>query len=405
MLTVVHIITRLNVGGAAKCALWLAEGMRPPDFRSFVVAGTVEEAEDSLDRLIKECCVRPIMIESLARGLSPLRDAVAFVHLVRALFRLRPQVVHTHMSKAGLLGRLAALVYRMYHPVVAIHQFHGHTFHSYFHPLKERVFLFFERFMARYASDALIVVTRQQFEEIHGFFKVGLRERFAVIPYGIPFDHIEAADRSRIQAFREEFGLEGMLSIALVARIAPIKNHEMFIEAARVLFRAEPRANMRFVIIGGGHEVDRNALSDKAREAGIADKVIFTGNRDDPEVFYHAVDVVGLTSLNEGCPFSVIEGMAVGRPFISTAVGGVVDLVQGEARVHEAGFRVFDNGILVPSRDAAAFSEAVRFLAADPALRESMGRSGKDLAWKAYGKSRMVKDTAELYRRLWEARR
>ncbi|HZH92006.1 MAG TPA: glycosyltransferase [Pyrinomonadaceae bacterium] len=426
---VVRIIARLNVGGPAKHVAWLTAATRRAGIESELIAGTVPPGEDDMSYFAAGLGVVPVMLPELTREVSP-KDAVAVWKLYRLLRRLRPDIVHTHTAKAGTVGRVAGLLYRWLTPSALVgrpracrfvHTYHGHIFHSYYGGLKTRFFLTIERVLARVATDRIVAISRQQFREIHGLFGVGRAEQFRVIPLGLDLEAF-AGWRERRAAARAELGArEGELLVGIVGRLTEIKNHKLFIEVAHAYLKGHAETTgaadegggrrVRFVVIGDGHL--RGELESQARSLGIADRVTFTGMRDDPENFYPALDIVALTSLNEGTPLTLIEAMANARPVVSTAVGGVVDLLGDAFEVRPPtagggdknpagapGYTYCERGVRVRTGDAEAFCEALRQLAGDEEFRRASGERGRAFVVEHYSKERLVGDVLNLYSEL-----
>ncbi len=393
---ILRLITRLNNGGPARHVIWLTSGLDKERFESLLVSGVVEDNEDALTDYAESYNIRPFLIPELARSISPFKDLIALIKIIRVLFRFRPDIIHMHTSKAGFLGRTAGLIYKLFNKAHIIHTFHGHTFHSYFHPLKEKIFLSIERFLARHATDKIIVISKQQLEEIHGKFGVGKKEQFEIIPLGIDLN--ETANIDNDNKFRKEFNLENCITVGIIGRIAPVKHHRMFIDVASKVIEKGFKDKVMFIIIGGGSGKDIAELKDYARQKGAGDNIIFAGNRYDVGNFYSGIDILAITSLNEGTPLSLIEGMAAGRPFVSTDVGGIRDLMDGEAEIRDNGkIRIYKNGILTNPGDATAFVKAITALLKDDDLRNHMGEAGQKFVKTRYSKERLVSDMENLY--------
>jgi glycosyltransferase involved in cell wall biosynthesis len=384
---VVRIIARLNVGGPAKHVVWLTSGLEACGYRSLLVTGRVPPGEEDMSYFAAEAGVTPLYIPEMSREIS-LKDAVTTWKLFRLLLRERPDIVHTHTAKAGTVGRVAGLFYRWLTPGVLIgkprrckfvHTYHGHVFHSYYGRLTTRAFLTIEKLLARLVTDRLVVVSEQQRDEINKTFQVGRADQIRIIRLGLDLN-VFAQHASRRAKFRDELGVnDDTLLVGIVGRLTEIKNHEMFLEsAARVKLE-----NVRYVIIGDGSL--RESLAAKARTLGIENKVIFAGGRKDPEYFYPALDIVALTSRNEGTPLTLIEAMANARPVIATLVGGVVDLLGN------------DRGIGVRPYDVDAFAAGLETLIKDKMLREKLGRAGFEFVEKNYRKERLLEDIEDLY--------
>jgi glycosyltransferase involved in cell wall biosynthesis len=386
---IVRIIARLNVGGPAKHVTWLTAGLQDSNYRSLLVAGSVPPGEEDMGYFADEAGVKPLFIPEMSREIS-LKDAITVWKLFRLFLRERPDVVHTHTAKAGTVGRVAGFFYRWLTPGTLVgrprsckfvHTYHGHVFHSYYGRSRTRLFLAIERLLARLVTDQLIVVSEQQGAEIGNDFRVGRQGQIKVVPLGLDLS-VFADHASRRARFRDELGIDSeTVLVGIVGRLTEIKNHAMFLNSIARLKDREPK--IRFVVIGDGSL--RGSLEQQARSLGLQSQVIFTGGRRDPEYFYPALDIVALTSLNEGTPLTLIEAMANARPVVATSVGGVVDLI-GE-----------DRGIGVASGDEEAFASALQRLAADPQLQKDLGARGLEFVQRNYRKERLVEDIKRLY--------
>jgi glycosyltransferase involved in cell wall biosynthesis len=317
------------------------------------------------------------------------------------MLRERPSLVHTHTAKAGGVGRAAGIMYRWLTPSAVagrpreccfVHTYHGHVFHSYYGPLKTKLFLMIEKMLA-HMTDRIIVISEQQRREINEHFHLGRSDQFAVIPLGIDLD-VYADSQSQRPKLRGEISAgDNDLLIGIIGRLTEVKNHALFLEAAALLKKiSTPR--LKFLVIGDGAQ--RSALESRATELGIENDVVFLGTRDDPENFYPALDLVALTSLNEGTPLSVIEGMANSRPVIATGVGGVVDLLGEEVEACD-GYTICERGIRVRSGDAEGFANGMKHLIESAGLRDELGARGRQFVWKNYSKERLLNDVAQLY--------
>lgn len=404
---IVRVIARLNVGGPARHVVWLTKGLQSAECESLLVAGTVPPGEDDMGYFATEMGVAPIFVPEMSREIST-KDALTIWKLYQLFRREQPDIVHTHTAKAGTVGRVAGLMYRWLTPVALlgrpracrfVHTYHGHIFHSYYGPLKTRLFLLVEKTLARLVTNRIVVLSEQQRREINEEFKVGRARQFSVIPLGLDIS-VFANWRERGQSFRDEFGVaEDEILIGIVGRLTEIKNHELFLQAAAACnekLSSRDTKRVRFAIIGDGPL--RNTLEQLAASLGLAKQVIFAGSRRDPENFYPALDIVALTSRNEGTPLTLIEAMANARPVISTAVGGVVDLL-GESVSQDSGepFKICQRGISVPPGDALAFAAGLAKLAANAALRRETGERGLQFVAGYYSKERLLKDIGTLY--------
>ncbi len=409
---IVRVIARLNVGGPAKHVVWLTRGLQSSECQTVLVAGTVPPGEEDMGYFAGELGVVPVFVEEMSREVSA-KDVLTIWKLFNLLRREQPDIIHTHTAKAGTVGRVAGLMYRFLTPGILLgrpracrflHTYHGHIFHSYYGPSKTRLFLLIEQLLAKF-TDRIVVLSEQQRKEIYEDFRVGAADQFAVIPLGLDTG-VFANWKHSGKAFREELGARtNDLLVGIVGRLTEIKNHQLFLQAAK-LFKdsfsdPSPNARVRFVVIGDG--ALRQALEQQAASLGLADEVTFTGSRRDLDQVYPALDIVALTSRNEGTPLTLIEAMANARPVISTAVGGVVDLL-GDPMPGQAGhaFTICRRGISVPADDASAFAAGLARLAADTTLRQEIGERGLDFVITKYSIERLVSDINALYNELFD---
>jgi glycosyltransferase involved in cell wall biosynthesis len=402
---ILRIIARLNVGGPARHVVWLTEGLKPHGYETLLVAGVVPPGEEDMSYVAAASGVQPFTLPEMSREIS-LKDALTIWKLFRLMRREQPDIVHTHTAKAGTVGRIAGLMYSALsgqrRRCRFVHTYHGHVFHSYYGKFKTRLFLAIERFLARFATDRIIAISEQQRREINEVFRVGRLEQFAVIPLGIDMS-VYASWRDRRPRLRAELKLkDDDLLIGIVGRVTEIKNHRLFLEAAALL-KNSIGSRVRFVVIGDGNL--RHDLEEQAKLLRLENDVSFLGTRNDPENFYPALDIVALTSLNEGTPLTLIEAMANARPVIATAVGGVVDLI-GEplppvSQDDEAkGYQICQRGVSVASGDAQGFARGLARLIEDPRLRDDLGRRSLEFVTRHYAKERLLTDIAKLYREL-----
>lgn len=380
---VMRIIARLNVGGPAIHVTLLTAHMRPPDFESILVCGRVSPHEGDMAYLAETCGVVPVYVPELGRELSPLRDLITLFKLWRLMRRLRPDVVHTHTAKAGFVGRLAAWLARV---PVRVHTFHGHVFHGYFGPRKTALFLALERLTAR-LTDRLITISPALKEELASVYHIAPAEKIAVVPLGLDLSAYLNTPRHQ-GVFRRQFGLPADAPLAgIVGRLVPIKNHALFLQAAQRVRQTLPQAH--FVIVGDGEL--RQTLMAQAEALRLADAVTFTGFLRDLRPVYSDLDLLVISSDNEGTPVSIIEALAAGVPVVSTAVGGVPDLLDGGRF-----------GSLVPSGNADALAQAMlAHLSAPPPDQHDL----RQRVAAQFGIDRLVTDLGALYRDLLAGKR
>ena len=404
---IVRIIARLNVGGPARHVVWLTDGLQTDEFQSVLLTGTVPEGEEDMRWFADAHNVKPFYIPEMSRELSA-KDAVSLWKVFRQLIREKPDIVHTHTAKAGTIGRAAGFFYKWLtpkiligkpRPVKFVHTFHGHVFHSYYGRGKTRFFLLIEKFLARLVTDKIIVISDQQFEEIHHRFGVGRASQFKIIPLGIDLEQFAESETKR-NVFRREIAMKpGEILVGIVGRLTEIKNLSLFLNVAELYKNtlSDSSPKLRFIIIGDGNL--RQSLEKEAAELDVKDIVEFLGNRSDTDIFYAGLDIVALTSHNEGTPLSLIEAMANTRPVISTAVGGTVDLLGNEAAKME-NFTVCERGVKIKPNDAESFLSGLIYLSENEILRDRLGLKGKEFVVSNYSKERLVGEIADLYRDL-----
>jgi glycosyltransferase involved in cell wall biosynthesis len=261
--------------------------------------------------------------------------------------------------------------------------------------------LLIEKLLAIIATDRIVVLSDKQSQEIHEKYGIGNKEQFDVVPLGIDIP-LKNISNHKKDDFKTEFGIVGYITIGIVGRIAPIKNHTMFIDAAEKFVRYGIDKKVRFIVIGGGTDKDLSELKNYAKMKNIYDSVIFCGNRYDVGNFCQDIDIFVLTSRNEGTPLSLIEGMAAGKPFVATDVGGIRDLMVGNVDMDNNGnIRAYKNGILVDSDDTLSFARALAMLVEDKNLRIQMGREGKEFVEARYSIDRLIRDMEKLYLSLY----
>jgi glycosyltransferase involved in cell wall biosynthesis len=384
---IVRLITRLNIGGPSIQAAGLSRALDRFGYTTLLVHGALGEGEGDmrylLDRSTEVECV-----PALVRPISLARDLRALRQIVSLLRRERPAILHTHMAKAGTLGRLAAFIYNGlpgHDPVRVVHTYHGHVLDGYFSAAATRVFIGAERALA-HGSDAIVAISNQIRRELLETYRIGRPAQYHVIPLGFDLQPFAAVDDDARAAARATLGIAASAPVVTtVGRLTAIKQHDLFVEMAARVRAARP--NTVFLIVGDGER--RRDLERQARALGIADSTRFLGWRRDLPAVYAATDVFALTSRNEGTPVALIEAMASGVPGVATEVGGVPDVV---ARP--------DLGILVPYGDAAAMAFGVERLLQDPVRRRAMGAAGRESVLSRYAQERLVNDIVSLYQTL-----
>lgn len=372
---VLRVIARLNIGGPAIHATLLHERLNRARFQSTLITGT-EEANEGNYLALHGRSADVEIIPGLGREIRPLHDVQTLWRLVALMRRLRPHIVHTHTAKAGAVGRAAAILAGV--PIV-VHTYHGHVLRGYFSPAKTAVYRAIERGLA-WRTNRLLAVTMRVRDELLAL-GVGEAAQYRAVPLGFDLAPLLAAERRRGE-LRAELGLGDAPLVGIVARLVPIKAHEVFLAAAARVRHQLPSA--RFLIVGDGEL--RAALERQTADLGLGDAVRFLGWRADIDKLYADIDVVALTSRNEGSPVALIEAMAAGVPVVSTDVGGVADVVQHGV-----------SGLLAPMDDDAAVADHILALLAAPETRRTMGQHGRTKVGATYDAGRLVHDIETLY--------
>lgn len=400
---IARVIARLNVGGPAQHVVWLTKSLDQHGYETQLICGTTPVGEDDMTFFADQQGVKPHIIREMSRELS-WKDAIVIWKLYRRFCKFRPDIIHTHTAKAGTVGRIAALLYRFLTPAAlcgkprpckVLHTFHGHIFHSYYGHWKTALFVWIERILACLATHRILTISHQQKKEIQRDFRVGKEGQVSLLPIGLDLSRFgnSAANRA---VFRKELGVgEEDTLVGIVGRLTEIKNHRLFIDVAHQFVINNPTARVTFVIIGDGQL--RASLEEQVRHLGLSLKFRFVGSRNDAQCFYPALDIVALTSLNEGTPLSIIEALANTRSVIATQVGGVCDLLGEVEKADSRGFCVRQRGLTVPSGQRHVFCEALEELVREPSLREQLAKRGPAFVNKHYSKERLVRDIIDVY--------
>jgi glycosyltransferase involved in cell wall biosynthesis len=391
---VLQILTRDNVGGPARLVASLAKGL-PADFALAVAAGMPEPSEGTP---VFDAAQIPVERLPLRRSIAPKSDLAALVRLRRLVAGRTalpatshgaashgaawpPDLVHTHMAKAGALTRLAAL--GVQNRPVLVHTYHGHVFSGYFPAWQVRSFVTLERLLAK-TTDALVAVSPEVRDELLSL-GIGRPEQWHVVVPGVElaaFLEVPSETPPSTGSLRKALGVQaGTRLVGMVGRLVPVKDH---LTAFRAL---EHLPEVHLALIGDGEL--RQALSAEAGRLGIGPRVHFTGWVEDVPAVLAELDVVVLSSRNEGTPLALIEAAAAARPVVATDVGGVASVVV-DGRT----------GCLVPPSRPEALAAALRRLLDDPAERLRLGEAARAHAVRRFGDGRMVQETLDLYRTL-----
>lgn len=389
---ILRIIARLNIGGPAIHTVLLTEGLNKDKFDSLLVYGSIGRCEGNMYYYASGKNIKTYYIPELRRKINPIYDLIAFIKIYNLIRTEKPQIIHTHTAKAGMLGRLAGIVYNCLEPkrkAKILHTFHGHIFEGYFNKFKTKTFILIERFLIFFTIKIITVSESVKKELID--LNICLGEKIEVIPLGLELEKF----------FNLPFRDNTVLNIGIIGRLVPIKNHRLFLEAAAKVIADSSKMQLRFKIIGDGEL--KQELEEFARKLNISNYVDFLGWQSNLAKIYSDLDIVALTSRNEGTPVSLIEAMASGRVVVATDVGGVKDLLGEESpeSLHLGqSFKVLERGIIVKSCDSNSFSSALSYILHDNRLRENIAFRARAFVRERFTKERLIRDIEILYDRI-----
>jgi glycosyltransferase involved in cell wall biosynthesis len=381
---ILRIINRFNLGGPTYNAVFLTRFLSD-DFETLLVGGLPEKGETDSLHILEEYGIEPLLIKEMKREPKFVNDRAAYLRLRAIIREFDPHIVHTHASKAGALGRKAASSLNV--PVI-VHTFHGHVFHSYFGRIKTMIYKFVERRLAKSSTGIVAISQRQKIElsENHGICS---KEKIEVVPLGFDLTRFRESKEKFREQTRKTYDLkEDHVAVAIVGRLAPVKNHLLFLNVIRILSK-DLELPVTFFIVGDGTE--KEMIEQEISRIKLPEnmKIIMTSWIKDIAAFNSGMDVICLSSNNEGTPVSLIEAQAAGIPVVSTDVGGVRDIVlDGET------------GHIVPKNDAILFAEKLRSLIEDKNKRHKMSQNGWSFVENKFHYTRLVKDMENYYRRL-----
>lgn len=378
---ILRIINRFNIGGPTYNATFLTRFISD-DFETLLVGGLPDEGEKDSLYITEEYGVKPVLIEELKRNPGFSSDRKAYKRLKSLIQEFQPDIVHTHASKAGALGRRAA---RACNVPVVVHTFHGHVFHSYFGPAKTFLYKTIEKRLAR-ASNGIIAISDLQKSELTNDHRICPSDKIKVIPLGFDLEKFASDTETKRQATRNSFGLtDEEVAIAIIGRLAPIKDHDFFLNVIeKVLVRSSKP--VRIFIVGDGSE--RTGIEQKVNYLNerFGNRIRMTSWIKDIATFNAGMDIICLTSKNEGTPVSLIEAQASGTPVITTDVGGVRDVVDDG-----------NTGYIVRVGDLDNYTEKLLNLIENEKKRSKMSQNGWPFVRDKFHYERLVKDMEQYY--------
>jgi glycosyltransferase involved in cell wall biosynthesis len=381
---VLRIINRFSLGGPSFHVILLTKYLNST-YETALVGGVPEPGEADSYYLLEKYDLEATILPELRRDLNFLSDIRAYFKLKKIIEDYKPDIVHTHASKAGALGRLAA-----HHcgVKIIIHTYHGHVFHSYFGKIKTTFYKIVERYLAKITT-GIIAISETQKYELSEIFKIAPKDKIEVIPLGLDLSaFVEKSNESRLKARKKLSLSSDEVAIGIIGRLAPIKDHHFFLDAIELVL-SKTKIKIRVFIVGDGTE--KFSIQERVNEINskYPGKIKMTSWIREMVPIYHALDLVCLSSKNEGTPVSLIEAQAAGLPVLSNDVGGVRDIVKNGK-----------SGYIVPKNNLQAYTEKLLELIESPELRTQMGGCQKDEILKRYQYQRLVDDMRQYYNKL-----
>ena len=399
---VMRVVSRLNIGGPSIHVKNLTEAMDPNNFLTKLITGTISPDEGDMSYITHFNKNVRIPVPELQREIHLYKDLVALFKVTQLIREFEPDIVHSHTSKAGSVSRIAAFICNILgtKKIFIIHTFHGNVLYGYFSNIKSSIILIIERLLA-IITDRVIAISESQKWELSSVYKICSANKIDTIKLGFNLDPFLNCDRQK-GALRKQLQIsDDTILIGVIGRMAPIKNHKMVLDSAKLLLSKKPNKKIIFLLVGDGER--RPFLEEYARSIGISDYIIFHGWEKNIPNIYADLDILALTSLNEGTPVSVIEAMAAKIPVVTTGVGGIKDLLgQIEAKQPEqVNFKLCQRGILCPKNEPDTFFEALIYMIESKYLFDT-GRfeRARNYVVNNYSVDRLVRDVECLYKNL-----
>lgn len=384
---VLRIINRLNLGGPTYNVSFLSRYLAP-EFETMLLSGIKMDEEESSEFIVNEMGLKPVYIDSMHREINFRDDYVSYRSIKKIIRDFKPDIVHTHAAKSGTLGRLAAIHEKV--PVI-LHTFHGHVFHSYFGPLKTKVFLEIERYLARETSGIIAISDIQQ-QELCNKFKVAASDKTFIIPLGFDLSKFQTDMELKRMNFRKEYMIDSNeIAIGIIGRLTAIKNHTLFLQAFKLLKERTSRRVKAFIIGDGEDKAELiklcgNISLKTSAEINADDDVFFTSWIKDIDRAIAGLDIIAMSSLNEGTPVSLIEAQAGNKPILSTRVGGIENVVVENK-----------TALLSASGDIEAYALNMLKLVEDESLRISFSEFGWNQVKDKFHYTALVERMRNLY--------
>ncbi len=374
---VLHIITRMIIGGAQENTMYTAAMLDKSIFQVDVICGPQTGSEGSLIEETQHRGVNLFILPELVREVNPIQDTLALVKLFSIIRHGKYDIVHTHSSKAGILGRLAA---KMAGTPIILHTVHGWSFHNYMAPLKRKIYIFLERWVSRYSQKLIVVSENDIMKGLRE--KIGKPTQYQLIRSAIPLDEYQPNHKWK-EIMRNDLGIpQDAPVIGAINRLSPQKNPLEWAKIAALISHQIPDAY--FVIVGDGplHKEMINSL----QKEGLLPKTIITGLRRDVGKILNGMDLILLTSLWEGLPRVIPEAMSVGIPVVAYAVDGIKEIIQHQ-----------NNGLLCEPHNLQQAANYCIELIRNSQLHSALVLGGRQTALEQFDINHMIQDLEQLY--------
>ena len=384
-----RVLNRFNVGGPIYNATYLSKYLDKKKFETLLVGGRWENYEKDGTYILKNEGINYKLISSMRRSISIFNDIISLTQLIHIIYKFKPDIVHTHAAKAGLIGRIATFFY--FKEVKLVHTYHGNVFEGYFSGFLNKIILSIERFLAK-KTNKIIAISNLQKNDLVSKYRICDINKIEVVRLGFDLYKFQDKILYKRNKIRKKFNIsENEILLVIIGRVVAVKNHKFFIDVFSYCKKNTQR-KIKAMVIGDGN------LTNELMEYALSKKLVLNYkkliNRDfdimfcswvkEIDYYLSASDINVLTSINEGTPVSIIESMSNGTASISTDVGGVSDIIENNF-----------SGI-VSNSDVKNFSKDLIKLIEDDSFRKKLSKNGKKII-KIYSYERLVKDVELLY--------
>lgn len=392
---VLRIINRFNLGGPTYNAAYLSRYMSP-DFETLLIGGDKEKSEENSEYIVRNLGLEPLIIPEMKRSINPFQDHIALKKIKKIISDFKPDIVHTHASKAGALGRKAAFELKV--PVI-VHTFHGHVFDAYFSNLKAGVYKCIERSLAK-KSSCIIALSENQKNDLAYKYKICSEDKICIIPLGFDLSRFQEDMELKRKKFREKFCIgNDEIAIGIIGRIVPIKNHTLFLKSIKKLKNQTDKKIRAFIVGDGEERLKMQCLAESLGLTWTSDiskanektDIMFTSWIKEVDCVNAGMDIIASTSLNEGTPVSLIEAQASNKPIVTSNVGGIENIVLPN-----------ETALLTKNCNEDEFSTKLFQIINDKELRAKLSESGWKFVKEKFHYTRLINDMSELYFKLLE---